>query len=69
MLGRAIPPSFETLGILCFHAGSGREGGKEGSRDPRSGSFTAAERQRPIGGVAELRLGYPNLGSDFETGI
>lgn len=44
-------------------------GGKEGSEDPHSGSVYAAEGQRPLGGVSELRLGNPNLGSRFGTGI
>lgn len=32
-------------------------------------SVYGAERQRPLGGVSELCLGIPNLGSDFGTGI
>lgn len=63
------PPSFETRGTLGFPAGSGRVGGKEGGWDPRSGSVMLLRGRRPIGGVSELHLGYPNLGSDFGTGI
>lgn len=69
MLGRAVLPSFETHGTLRFPAGSGRVGGKEGGWDPQSGFVNVAERRRPIGGVSGLRLGYPDLGSYFRTGI
>lgn len=72
MLGRVVPPSFETRGTLRFPVGSGRVGGKEGGWDSSLGLLMLLRGGGQSGvclsSASVVRIWDPTLGLEFEEG-